>query len=457
MTHHDADQLAAWLADGPHHGPVGVLEDALATARTTGQRPGWLVSATGGTIAQPGDSLLRYTMLAVAVVALLGLLVGALIVGGVLPPPNPRPPVVVDNTADPAPSGAPEPTPTASLSQGLVAYTVVEELQPGQGGCTEDGPPSFCVVSRIEIANQDGSDAHRLFAGDAASGGLTGWSPDGSALLLEGGRLRIVDLSGSVLQSFRQNELCPYPCAGMETFSFSPDGSRIAFVRVYPDVENSTVIAILDLASREITELESTRTTNVSIDERCWLSTQCGGSNDTPRWSPDGTRIAFARQVMSPEPGSSWTSAAVYVVNVDGSDLRRLTPEGWYAIDPSWNADGSALVFINVEMIVNDDRTSVTGQRTDVYTVGADGADIRRLTNDGSSARPAWTADGNLTYIRVTGQGGAAEYQNWVMGPDGSDGRQLGTTLAALSAAGCVRCVYPLDTSTRVAFWQPMP
>ena len=42
MTHHDDDQLAAWLADGPHHGPVGVLGDALARAREPGNgRVGW--------------------------------------------------------------------------------------------------------------------------------------------------------------------------------------------------------------------------------------------------------------------------------------------------------------------------------------------------------------------------------------------------------------------------------
>ena len=272
-----------------------------------------------------------------------------------------------------------------------------------------------------KLLTTDGSDVRTLFAGDVAGGGLTGWLPDGSALLLEGDGIRIVDPSGSVLESFRHDELCHYPCAGLESFSASPDGTRIAFVRAYPDVENSTVVAILNVATRQVTELESTRTTNVSSGEQCWLSTRCEGSNDTPRWSPDGTRLAFARQHMSPEPGSSWTSAAVYVVNVDGSDLRRLTPEGWYAFDPSWNADGSALVFVNAEMIVNDDRTSVTDKRTDVYTVSADGADVRRLTNDGSSARPAWTADGNLTYLRHAGSGDATEYQNWIMGSDGSD------------------------------------
>ena len=111
MTHHDDDQLAAWLADGPHHGPVGVLGDALARARETGQRPGWLVRATGGTIAQPGDSLLRYAMVAVTVAALLGILAGALIAGRILPPPNPRPPVLVDKSAEPS----------ASPPSGLVA------------------------------------------------------------------------------------------------------------------------------------------------------------------------------------------------------------------------------------------------------------------------------------------------------------------------------------------------
>ena len=321
MTHHDDDQLAAWLADGPHHGPVGVLGDALARVRETGQRPGWLVRATGGTIAQPGDSLLRYAMVLVTVAALLGILAGALIAGRILPPPNPRPPVLVDKSAEPS----------ASPPSGLVAYVLTRQRQPGEGRCPKDGDrrASGARSAMSNSANKDGSDAHRLVAG----AGLVGWAADGSALLLEGNGLRIVDPSGTVLQRFSRNELCRLPCSGTEPFSFSPDGARISFVRFYPDVENSTVIAILDLASRQVTELESTRTTNGSDLEQCWLSTRCEGQDDTPRWSPDGSRLAFARQVMSPEPGSNWTSAAVYLVNADGRGLQRVTPEGWYAFN----------------------------------------------------------------------------------------------------------------------------
>jgi Tol biopolymer transport system component len=293
-----------------------------------------------------------------------------------------------------------------------------------------------------------------LFADDIASGGLAGWSPDGSALLLEGDGLSIVDPSGTVLESITRDELCRYPCAGMESFSISPDGTRIAFVRIWPDDENSTVVAILDLASHEVTELESTRTTNGSADERCWLSTRCQGMDDTPRWSPDGTRLVFARQVMSPEPGSNWTSAAVYVVNADGSELRRVTPEGWYAFDASWSPDGAALAFVNLEQIVDDDRTSVAEHRTDIHTVRADGGQMRQLTHDGSSFRPAWTADGQLTYVRQIGSDDAPRYENWIMGPEGNDRTRLGTTLADLTRAGCVSCLYPVDHASS-AFWQP--
>jgi hypothetical protein len=443
MTDHHDDLLAGWLADGPHSGPVGALEGALSRARSTRQRPGWVVSLSGGTIARPPRvSVMRYAVVALAVVALLGLLVGAMLVGGGLP--RPSAPALVDETASPS---APEssPLPTEQPPVGLVAYTVTEQLDPGQGDCTEDGPPSFCSRVRIWVSRTDGSAAHPLFPADFDSSDLIGWSPDGKRLLIQDGLgLVLSEPTGSVRKTYR--DLCAYPCAGIETFSFSPDGTQLAFVRAYPDVENSTVIAILDLASGEVAELASTRTTNGS--EQCWISPTCEGFDDTPRWSPDGRSLVFARQVMSPEPGSPWTSAAIYVVNPDGSDLHRVTPQGWTAIDPSWSPDGSQLVFINTVMIVNDAHTSVTDMRYDIYTVGPNGAGLRRLTRGGVSARPEWTADGRLTF--------AHQDENWIMDADGGNQAVLGTSLSELTAAGCVTCIYPLETGTD-AFWQPVP
>jgi hypothetical protein len=51
-----------------------------------------------------------------------------------------------------------------------------------------------------------------------------------------------------------------------------------------------------------------------------------------PAWSPDGTRIAFTSDRDGPR--------AIYVMNEDGSDVKRLTPLTWASFRPAWSPDG---------------------------------------------------------------------------------------------------------------------
>ena len=84
-----------------------------------------------------------------------------------------------------------------------------------------------------------------------------------------------------------------------------------------------------------------------------------------PAWSPDGRRIAFRRfdgQLGSGFPGNS----DLYVVNADGSGLRRLTRHA--ANVPrsfAWSPDGRTIAFLH---------------NREVYIVKADGSGERRLT-----------------------------------------------------------------------------
>ena len=111
MTHDNDERLAAWLADGPAHGPAGGLESALSRTRSGGQRPGWLVAATGGTIAQsPAGGQLRFGLVAV-VLLLVTLVAGALIAGGLLPKPDPAPSPAVIASPDASPDASAQPSP----------------------------------------------------------------------------------------------------------------------------------------------------------------------------------------------------------------------------------------------------------------------------------------------------------------------------------------------------------
>ncbi|MGI8959586.1 MAG: protein kinase domain-containing protein [Bryobacteraceae bacterium] len=57
-----------------------------------------------------------------------------------------------------------------------------------------------------------------------------------------------------------------------------------------------------------------------------------------PRWSPDGTRIAF----MGQRPGKPWM---VYVVSADGGSPEQALPGDHHGADPNWSPDGQSLLF----------------------------------------------------------------------------------------------------------------
>jgi Tol biopolymer transport system component len=74
--------------------------------------------------------------------------------------------------------------------------------------------------------------------------------------------------------------------------------------------------------------------------------THCFALNDHPSWSPDGKRLVFtSTRQPAARPGQSWN--ALYVMNADGSGVKRLSPPGAVDYSPAWSPGGDAIAFVS--------------------------------------------------------------------------------------------------------------
>src|SRR5436190_1121274 len=119
-------------------------------------------------------------------------------------------------------------------------------------------------------------------------------------------------------------------------------------------------------------------------------------------FSPDGSRIAFARCLVTCD---------IVLINADGSGERTMLNDGFPG---GWSPDGSRITF-------NSNRG---GAGQDVYVMNADGSGVTQLTpNDGfDDTGPVWSPD--TTQIAFESNR-AGDEQIFVMNVDGSDVRQL--------------------------------
>jgi TolB protein len=114
------------------------------------------------------------------------------------------------------------------------------------------------------------------------------------------------------------------------------------------------------------------------------------GVNNAPAWSPDGRRLALT---LSSPAGN----LDVYVLELEGGALTRVTEHPSIDTEPVWSGDGSRLYF-----------TSDRGGGPQVYrTEPRAGATATRVTFGGNyNARPRLSPDGKqLAFITRDGGG----------------------------------------------------
>lgn len=143
-----------------------------------------------------------------------------------------------------------------------------------------------------------------------------------------------VNLDGSGRQ-FRSNGFWPV---------FSPDGSKLVY-------SSGDGLYVLDLATGAATRMPGT----TADDYRS-------------AWSPDGSRIAFARSSIT----------EVFVINADGSGLQQVTDSMQYEILAGWSADGTKVIFASAgsDGVQVRSVALATGAQESLFPISSNKADV---------------------------------------------------------------------------------
>lgn len=149
--------------------------------------------------------------------------------------------------------------------------------------------------------------------------------------------------------------------------SWSPDGERIVFCSNREN-DGSVEIYLMNPHGSEVERLTSSPMRKYR-----------------PVWSPDGTRIAFLGC------GDRNAACSIYIMERDGENLFQVTHNLSYILNwLTWSPDGMRLAF------VSDHESNAGAYNSDIYVVNIDGTGLRRLTTyPGRDFSPSWSRGKN--------------------------------------------------------------
>jgi TolB protein len=217
--------------------------------------------------------------------------------------------------------------------------------------------------------------------------------------------------------------------------AFSPDGSKVVFMRQG-----------LTPGEQDIWQVDTNGTGAVD------LTNSPGVEETSPEFSPDGTKIVYISTGPKPSGDPEYNND-IWVMDANGSNPKQLTKTDYPTqnVGPTWSPDSAKIAYSTVE--------SPTASAKGLHVMNADGSEQVPVLNEGNPILTntlSWSPDGTRiayedgtgTFISTVAAGGGgstllvggspdAHYPSWVPAVSaGGGGGGGGTVMAPAEAAG---------------------
>jgi Tol biopolymer transport system component len=242
----------------------------------------------------------------------------------------------------------------------------------------------------VAVTNLLGGRARSLGAGRAVT-----WTSTASlAVARPGARLAVVRPDGRVVRTIRSLG------RSVDALAASPGGTEVAYLARSGRTDfPSWIVAMVSVRGGSSHEL---------------LRVDRFGIVSSPAWSRDGSRVLLATT-------RNENDADLFTMRSDGSEVRRVTADDVFELDPALAPNGTRIVFTAP--------TPSAIPQSGLFAIGTSGKGREALTAPPLGSEdlyPSWSRDGGrVAFVRSLDPSGPSAAELWTIRADGTDARRL--------------------------------